>query len=175
MKKRVFVGIGISTEIQQLILEWKKTITPLPVRWLESKDLHVTLIAPWFTNFASDTIDQLKTAKFHTLPFTISFYRITFGPTNGKKLIWAEGNKPAEIISLKTKLEKLLKRSPEKRQFKTHLTLARFRKEDFSRFAIKKLDKSVLWTHKVNSFTLYESHLTSKGATYEALAEIPLK
>lgn len=52
-----------------------------------------------------------------------------------------------------------------------HLTLARFREEDFTNFPAKKLDEEVVWNETASSIVLMQSHLSRQGADYEILME----
>jgi len=174
LKRRIFVAILISPKLQKEIItwenQWQSASRKMPVRWLAEKNLHLTLIPPWY----EDDIDQitkiLKTFSGKTVPYEIKFDKVTFGPDPSiPRLIWAEGKTPPEIINLKSQLEKILLKQPEKRPFLLHLTLARFRPEMFSIFPIKKLDESVSWNDNINSFALMESHLSPKGAEYSIL------
>jgi 2'-5' RNA ligase len=195
--KRVFVGIPILEELQREILEWKEKyknyITPQPplilrggVRWIEPKNLHVTLVPPWpssawqvesnkLSAFAKATADE-KVIKF--APFEISFDKITFGPNQREpRIIWAEGQAGEEIKKLKKLIEIALGGDVDVslgRAFYQHLTLARFWAEDFDRFPIKSLNEKVDWRQTVKSFVLYESHLSPQGADYEVLEDFEL-
>lgn len=173
MKKRIFVAAAISSELQKEILEWGKEHEELPVRWLAGKNLHITLIPPWYADDIESVIEKLRTIKGQ--PFDIEFNKVTYGPGPERpRLIWAEGGAPAEIRELKIQLEKLLNKEPEKRTFTLHLTIARFRPETFVSFQVKKLDEKVAWHEKISSIVLMEAHLSSKGADYEILSRFTL-
>ena len=55
------------------------------------------------------------------------------------------------------------------KNFIMHVTIARFRQEEFSSFPIKKIDDKVSWQERIGSFVLMESHLSREGADYEIL------
>ena len=184
MRRRIFVALPISKDSQNKIEEWGRDYQNLPVRWIKGKNLHVTLIPPWYTAKVHEVIDRLKSLNNVIEPFTITFQEVAFGPNSKRpRLIWASGDSPSKIITLKSKLEECLGRKKEKREFMSHLTIARFKKEDFAKFLIKNLPRTmsvrglhdkVFWQEKVSSFLLMESHLKRGGAEYEKLAEIPL-
>jgi 2'-5' RNA ligase len=199
--RRIFIAIPISENLQREILEWEENFKNLPVRWLQGKNLHITLVPPWYT----DEVEKIKEAcrnfkkisqsiSYHPIeqsdivsPFEIEFRKVTYGPDPQRpRLIWAEGKTPAEIRNLKLEIERALNQKPEERQFKLHLTLARFGprplrqrsgaggSETFSSFPIKKLDEKVDWKERVESFVIMESHLSPEGADYEVLEKIVL-
>lgn len=180
-KRRVFVAIGISSQLKEEIAYWQKKWNHLSVRWIKPENMHVTLIPPWYTTEVDKVIEDLKSVnqnrkRFWTSqndaikPFTITFREVTFGPNPKRpRLIWASGDVPSEILILKSKLGKILQRKSEKRPFLTHLTIARFKEKDFIKFPIKNLHSKVFWKEKIHSFLLMESHLRRSGAEYETL------
>ena len=177
MSHRIFLAIPITPSLQNAILEWENGFIKLPVRWLVGKNLHTTLVPPWYEE--ESQIEGCKTqiteATSGFKPFELKFTRVTFGPDPREpRLIWAEGTAPKEIVELRDKLLRVFSRPAEKRTFKTHLTLARFRPETFSSFPVKNLDEKVYWPEKVSSVVLMESHLSRDGADYEVIAEAGL-
>jgi 2'-5' RNA ligase len=147
------------------------------LRWLSPKNLHVTLVPPWYQDDIQDVIDRLQ--KVHGQPFAISFNQITFGPNpKAPRLIWAKGKASAELSDLKLSVEQILNTAINDGrhllQYQPHITLARFRAEDFGKFKARHLDEKISWHQKVESFALYESHLSPQGADYEILAEFKL-
>ena len=170
--KRLFVAIPISEELQKGILEWEKYFNHLPVRWLSGKNLHITLVPPWYEDNAEEVAEKLKTIKGEFGSFDVAFKRVNFGPDpKNPRLIWAENTMPQKILDLKDKVEQALMIEGENR-FKFHLTVARFRPETFTSFPIKKLDEVIFWPDKIKSIVLMESHLSPAGADYEILEEI---
>ena len=175
MKKRIFAASPVSDNLQAEILEWEKGYSSLPVRWLEGKNLHITLVPPWYEDDIEHIKEILSSIREKFGGFEIAFERVTYGPDPKRpRLIWAEGETPKALVALKAKIEEALGIRPESRPFKLHLTIARFRPEDFSQFSIKKLDERVSWHDAVRSFTLMESRLSPGGADYEIIKAIPL-
>jgi 2'-5' RNA ligase len=146
------------------------------VRWVKPKNLHITLVPPWYEENIKQIKEVLGSIRDTFGPFEIIFERITYGPDPRRpRLIWAEGEASLEIRNLKLEIERALNQKPEERPFKLHLTIARFRPETFSSFPIKKLDEKVFWRDEVKSFVIMESHLSPEGADYEVLEEIRLE
>ena len=147
----------------------------MPVRWLAGKNLHITLIPPWYSDNVEAVIKKLK--KIKCPPFDINFSKVAYGPDPKRpRLIWAEGIASEEVACLKDGLEKMF---PEyKSTYKkwlVHMTIARFRQEEFPSFSIKKIDEKVSWQDRIESFVLMESHLSREGADYEILETFNLK
>lgn len=171
MKRRIFVALLISEYLQEEARAFQKKYTCLPVRWLAGKNLHVTLVPPWYEDDTESVIEKLKTCEGSTGAFDVSFFAVTYGPTlREPRLLWAEGETPKQLCVLKECAEHCLGMKPEKRLFKLHLTLARFRPETFSSFPIKTLDEKISWRQTSDSFVLMESHLSRTGADYETIA-----
>lgn len=171
--KRIFIAAPLSENLRNEIKIWRKKYERLPVRWLEDKNLHITIIPPWYEKDTENIKNICKQVKGKA--FDAVFEEIEFGPDLRRpRLIWAEGETPPEIISLKLELEEKLHKQPEKRPFRLHLTLARFRPETFSSFSIKRLKEKIYWRDKISSFNLLEAHLSREGADYAILEEFPL-
>lgn len=175
MNKRIFIALKISEKLQTIIMERERAWADLPVRWLKGKNLHVTVIPPWHVQDVQPVIDFLKTLEGKTGPVEMTFEKIGPGPDpRNPRLIWTEGPTPPRLPKLKTGLEQLLKLRHEKRPFLLHLTLARFKPEDFKNFPDKKFRETVDWKDTANAFVLMESKLTPSGADYTVLAEFKL-
>ncbi len=160
--------------MQSDILAWEKTFHGLPVRWIAPKNLHITLIPPWEEENIERVIDTLKTVSGFGAS-EVQFRRVSYGPNpRSPRLIWAEGQTPPALLALKKQLEPLLGQKPQRRDFFLHLTLARFRQEEFYDFPLKKLNERTNWIDQASSLVLMESHLLPDGADYEVITTITL-
>jgi len=174
---RVFVAIPIPEGLQGEILAWEEKCRGLPVRWLKGKNLHVTLVPPWEEEAARvpEVLSRMGEAV-HILKdsLTLSFSRVRFGPDPQRpRLIWAEGETPRALAVLARELHGRLGMAPEQRSFRLHLTLARFRPEDFASFPRRDLDEWVSWRMEAKAVMLMQSRLLRGGAEYEVLGETP--
>ncbi len=192
MSRRIFVAVGISKELQDEILSWEKKIlssrpsfaraTEGRVRWLEGKNLHITLVPPWYEENIESVIRKLNAVREEfparggpAVGWDMEFNHVTYGPNEREpRLIWAEGQAPERLIDFKRKLTASLGQKEEKRPFRLHLTLARFRPERLSSFPIKELQERIEWRDKAKSFLLMESHLYKTGADYDVVKEFSL-
>ncbi|MFC1595071.1 RNA 2',3'-cyclic phosphodiesterase [Patescibacteria group bacterium] len=175
--KRIFIAISISEGLQNKILEWGKSYENLPVRWLKGKNLHITLIPPWYCE--EEKIQDIEKIIDEVLKkissFEIVFRKISYGPNlRQPRLIWIEAEPQKIASNLKTELEKSLGKKAEHRPWLVHMTLARFRPETFSSFPIKKLDEIINWEEKVESAVIMESMLSPTGADYKILHKADL-
>lgn len=174
--KRIFIAIKMSQKIQQEAEKWKAEFLNLPVRWIPADNLHITLIPPWDEDEENIEIiaNALEKIQGKISPFEIRFNNITYGPNPfSPRLIWAEGRAAEDLIKLQREVENLLYVKLD-RKFKLHLTLARFRQEDYVNFAIKNLNEKIDWIEKVDSICLIESILKPEGAEYVVLERVSL-
>lgn len=174
---RLFVAIPVPLPLQSEIRSWTACHANLPVRWLKDHNLHITLVPPWEEEPAgvSEALARLGDAvqTMHG-PISLSFSRVRFGPdARQPRLIWAEGETPNAIVELSEAFHRALGIEAERRPFRLHLTLARFRPEDFASFPVRELNEAVQWKMDARTMVLMESHLLPGGAEYEALGEIP--
>jgi 2'-5' RNA ligase len=106
--------------------------------------------------------------------FSVTFNAIDFGPAKRPRLIWATGEATREILELQEHVESALG-AHDDGKFLLHMTLARFRPEEFRAFPVKRIGEKVEWQMSVESIVLMESHLSSAGADYEVLEEIKFR
>lgn len=173
MPKRIFVALPISEKLQKEILDWESRYPMLKVRWLNVKNLHITLVPPWYEDNVESIVGKLKNVG-GVGPVDAIFSRVCYGPDPKKaRLIWAEGAVPERLQMLKDRIEQALGRKDERHPWRLHLTLARFREEDFANLAVKNLDERVEWKERFDSFVLMASRLERAGAEYEVLERFP--
>lgn len=179
------MGIPISEDIKGRILEWGDKFqisnNKFQIRWIEPKNLHVTLVPPWEEVEWKVASNKLQVVECE--PFEISFNKIELGLNDREpRMIWLSGNASEEIKKLKKLIERHLESPTIKRDGRhiyQHVTLARFRSEHRSEHMIRSGQQNfplpVDWRMTVEKFVLYRSHLLPQGSDYEVLAEFPLR
>lgn len=173
MKQRIFVALTVSNRLQRNVESWQKNLKDLPLRLMRGKNLHITLIPPWYVEDPENAISILKKVR-GIKPFKVGFEKITYGPRKYKpRLIWANGQEKDEIIRLKKEIGKILKKKEEKREYLLHLTIARFKPEDYDNFPVKELNEKIAWKETFSSFCLMRSHIKRGGADYEVIKNFP--
>ncbi|MCL4437609.1 2'-5' RNA ligase family protein [Patescibacteria group bacterium] len=142
--KRIFIAVPISKYLQEEIFNWEKKYEKLPVRWLSGKNIHITIIPPWYEDNLEVIIEKLESVKGE--PFNVEFSKVSYGfDPKQPRLIWAEGKAPEKIIRLKAELEKIFPEyKSEYKDWLMHITIARFDPAAFSSFPVKSLDEKVL-------------------------------
>ncbi|MFH1246518.1 MAG: RNA 2',3'-cyclic phosphodiesterase [Candidatus Liptonbacteria bacterium] len=175
--KRIFIALLVGEGLQDEAWRFARDHENLTVRWLAPENLHITLVPPWEAE--EDEIEAIQpklestTGKYGE--YVLSFKSVSFGPDpHNPRLIWAEGSADPELAPLISSLNHVLKKPSEHGPFRLHLTLARFRPEDFSKFPVRNLNKTVAWEDAVSSLVLMESRSNPGGAEYEVLQEVAL-
>jgi 2'-5' RNA ligase len=204
---RIFVGIPMSEELRGRVSVWRQNfqfphlrqgfggqaISNFQTRWVELKNLHVTLVAPW----AEEDIERVKRLlrsarndrEVEPFEIEIRFDNISFGPNiREPRMVWASGQAGEEIKKLKKLIGIALGGIVDDsrgRAFYQHVTLARLKLSGDSNHSVPlwrdtppqqggdapRLSEDIDWRMKVEKFVLYESHLLPQGADYEVLEE----
>lgn len=171
--KRLFVACLLSREFQQTLEQWQDGFGDLPVRWLEGDHLHITLVPPWNEHHIDSALERLKALQ-GIQAFPLDLTRVAFGPDKRQpRLIWAEGT-PHERLLLALKLCKRLFPSTTDRQFRLHVTLGRFKLEDFFHLSSVPLEGAVTWKGMVSRTAIIESVLGPAGSRYHILESVDL-
>jgi 2'-5' RNA ligase len=174
-KKRIFIAIPIAPEITTKIREFAEKYPSLPVRWLADKNLHITLVPPQeLDDLQLQTLMNNLQNVSHS-PFEVKFTELSVGPNpSSPRMLWVTGTATPEIESLKSSIEQAAGYHPD-RKFLMHITLARFKTEDWEETpALRDLKSSVRWNLLVKKFVVMQSKLTNTQADYTILHEYPL-
>jgi RNA 2',3'-cyclic 3'-phosphodiesterase len=176
MERRIFIGIRASFALRQKIEEWQGAHTRFPVRWVPTRNLHITLIPPWYE--AEEDIPRivatLQSIPVPMQPMSISFTHVDYGPRlSHPSLIWLTGQAPAEITQLNQLLGEKFAPNPSNKKWLPHITIARFRPNGFPSFPEDAIDEYVEWDAKPEALTLFESRLSSEGSEYNTIVEFP--
>jgi RNA 2',3'-cyclic 3'-phosphodiesterase len=180
---RLFVALDIPDEVRRAIGEMIARLRDVArgARWVRPEGVHVTL------KFIGETpeeqvakIDAALRAVRAVGPVEAKFRGAGFFPNERHpRVFWAgveaspnlaqlAGDVDARLASLGTEVET--------REFRPHLTLARFKSEDGLarlREEIKKLEPFDFGSMKTSEFHLFRSQLGPGGAKYTKLASFP--
>jgi 2'-5' RNA ligase len=157
----------------------------LPIRWIPAANLHITLV------FLGEVRDEGQAAIRRALaePLEITPFDLTvsgfgvFPPGGALRGIWVgfgDGTSRAAAVH-DAVVERLRPEGfePEARGFTPHVTIARVREVRGSgaRCArdVMRRTEAVPGTARVDGVTLFRSHLSPRGSTYEPLMRVPLQ
>ncbi len=181
---RAFVAVRMSEQVEENVA---KTIDQLRhpddgVRWVPRANLHITL------KFLGAAVDShrlqqltagLRQLATKTAPFEIAAAGIgAFPNLEHPRAIWVglHNVESGALAALAARLETVAAEygfEREKRRWSGHLTIGRVRGEsikDKTRDALNALRDRNFGVSKIESITLYCSHLGPTAASYEALA-----
>jgi len=188
MIQRIFIAISLPEEIKKDLIGIQNQYN-LPVKWVDSESLHITLL--FLGAVRSDQVNRIIritekiASKYPT--FSLNFKKITYGPNASvpPKFVWLRGEdndlfeKLRNEIDQKLKSEKLYYLSGQRDETKIHVTLGRIRKWEWAKVDPEDreiVDQAVDFKIPVNEILIMESKLTpGRPPKYSILERVPLK
>ena len=194
--KRIFFAINLPEEIKEKLESEGKEINKLflktsqgisPIRWVEKKNLHITLLFIGRTEKSKlkdifEVADKIS-AKYSK--FSLKLLNICYGPKSytPPRLIWAEieNNKIlAELArEIKDEISKNnISQKNSENDFKPHITIGRIKAWQWRAIEPEerpKINKEITLEFPVKSIDVMESKLKRSGAEYNKLASFSLK
>ena len=150
-------------------------------RWVAPDNLHLTLrfIGEVDGRDAEDIDAALSGIHFPRFALTLSGVG-EFGDGRRLRSVWVGVEANEMLERLQSKVEQALQRAgqpPEKRKFKPHVTLARFKSHPGGRLESYFAERSLFRCppFEVTAFTLYSSYLAHEGAIHSPEADYPLE
>jgi RNA 2',3'-cyclic 3'-phosphodiesterase len=176
---RLFVGISLPADVR---LRLAAMCSGLPgAKWIDPESMHLTLrfIGEVDGGQAEDIDAALR--RVSGPAFDLGISGIDCFETGGKvHTLWVGIDKQPLLVRLRDKVDSALVRSgcePERRKFKPHVTLARFRSDAQARIGsfVQMHNRIAIGPFPVDHFTLFRSHPGSEKAHYEEIAEYALQ
>lgn len=187
---RAFIAIDLPSLIREKLEQETKTLKShlknLPVRWVPSKNIHLTLI---FLGDVSETNVDMITEIITTQggqqsPFEMSIGSLgAFPNMSHPRVIWVGVEAPEELMTLRRKIASETTRlgyKIEDRSYSPHLTLGRVSRnassEEVRRISeiLGKEKLGFLGVVPVRHAHLYRSNIQTGGAKYSKLFSAPL-
>ncbi len=176
---RLFVAVDLPEPVKNSIKSICGTIPD--ARWVDVSQLHLTL--RFIGEVDDGTFDSIKSslAEITETRFSLTIRGVgCFPPKHAPRVLWVGIEDNEALIRLAEKVEQVLVRKcgiePERRKFSPHITIARFRETSLSKVAdyLAKNSSFRTETFPVNTFFLYSSKLTPKGAEHRREAAYAL-
>ena len=181
---RLFIAVDIPDDVQSAL---ETAIAPFRVRvpaarWTQQSGWHMTLkfLGTTWPRLVEEVQGAMATAASEAGSFRSALTEVgVFASPGRTRVVWVGLADPDNrFAAIARRLDGLLEDSfvPEKRELTPHLTLARINPpRDIREFAPELLGLSVASREfPVEALVLYQSHLSPRGARYEALARFPL-
>jgi RNA 2',3'-cyclic 3'-phosphodiesterase len=186
---RLFVGVELDDTVRRSAAAIAAALGErlggrINARWIPAPNLHITL---WFLGHVLEgrarEILRAIDAPFATPAFDLHAAGLGAFPTSGPpRVLWLGIEAGAEPLTrlhgeLATRLT-AIGVEPERRRYSAHLTIARVTgSEPGSSASLRGALRAVpadAGTCRVEAVTVFQSHLSPKGATYEPLLRVPL-
>jgi RNA 2',3'-cyclic 3'-phosphodiesterase len=184
---RSFIAIELPEAVVSLLARIQQDLKSLRLKagWVRPQNIHLTL--KFLGNIKADDIEKIggamKEAAQHCGPFTLTAGGIGFFPgIKRPRVIWVGvGGQTGELFALQRDLEDRLAAvdfPKEKRSFRGHLTLGRFRDgpaPDVIRRVFEEYANFGKEEFKIHRIVLFKSDLKPSGAVYSQLLQAELK
>lgn len=175
---RLFVALSLPDSLRSRLYG---LCSGLPgARWVAPENMHLTLrfIGEVDGRDAEDIDAALTAIRFPRFPLILSGVG-EFGGGRRLRSVWVGVENNEMLERLQAKVEQAVQRagqSPERRKFKPHVTLARFKSHPGGRLESYFAERSLFRSEpfEVSEFTLYSSFLAHEGAIYAPEAVYPL-
>jgi len=177
---RLFVALDIPAEVRRAIGETIARLRDVArgARWVRAEGVHVTL--KFIGEIAAERVASIE-AELRgagvAVPIEAKFRGTGFFPNERHpRVFWAGVEASPNLAELARDVDQRLSRlgiAAEAREFRPHLTLARFKSEDGLprlREEIKKLEPFDFGSMRASEFYLFQSELGRGGAKYTKLA-----
>ncbi|WP_138430589.1 RNA 2',3'-cyclic phosphodiesterase [Fodinibius saliphilus] len=176
---RLFIAIPIPNSAKKKLAELQNAMEG--VRWQSQNQLHLTLKFLGETEVEKAEKLQKRLSKIQHPVFSLVIKGMGFFSQGRKpRVLWAGIVKNKRLAELHNKIEQLCAAmgfKTEVRPFKPHITMARLKgcsKQKVTSF-INEYKQFQLPRVRVSEFVLYESKLSSEGATHHRLKTINLQ
>jgi RNA 2',3'-cyclic 3'-phosphodiesterase len=181
---RLFVAVDMPEEakgaLEQAINPWRERLGA--GRWVARDNWHVTLkfLGRTWPRLLPEVEAAGRDVAGTVVPFQVGFSGLGVFPGPSRaRVLWAGLDDPrGHLAGLAEGLDAALVEefAPEKRAFTPHLTVARFNPPTPMREHAEALADTAIDAPQfvVDRLVLYRSHLSPRGARYEALEEFPV-
>lgn len=175
---RLFVGLSLPRTVRSRLAGLGGGLPG--ARWVAPENLHLTLrfVGEVGRDDALDIHQAL--GRVRAEPFDLTISGLGAFETGSKvRVLWAGVAREPRLLALQDRVDSALTRAGvaiDRRKFKPHITLARFRNGGSQRVGgfIEANNPLAMGPVPVPGFTLFRSFLGHEGAHYEALADYDL-
>lgn len=175
--RRVFFGLEIPTEIKERLLQVRAELAG--AKWQSAEQLHLTSL--FVGSLEEEPLLAVReAARDIFLPaFALKIVGLgCFGQPHAPKFLWADVEPEASVTSLHSAIKNQVENlgiETERRAYRPHLTLARFKgQRDSVEHLLAEYREAVFGSFTVDEFALFESQQGPAGSIYTVLERYPL-
>lgn len=176
-KHRVFFGLELPAELKARLLQVRTDV--MGAQWQSAEQLHLTSL---FLGVIEEAL--LLAVREAARDIALAAFKLNvtglgcFGEPHAPKILWAGVESEAPVTSLhgaiKERVENLGIKT-ERRSYRPHLTLARFKgQRDSVEHLLAEYRETVFGSFAVDEFVLFESQQGPAGSVYKVLERYPL-
>lgn len=175
---RLFVGVPLPAEVRQSL---GSLCSGVPgARWVDTGNMHVTLrFIGEVDSIQAEDIDAML-GDVRAPAFRLALRGVgCFDSGRKVRMVWAGVDRSDGLAHLRDKVESAIVRAgfePERRKFRPHVTLARFKNTPSARVGpyLEAHNTFAAGPFPVDRFELLRSYLGHAGARYQTIADYPL-
>lgn len=176
---RLFVAIPLPEDLRLQLGGWAGGLDN--TRWVDPENMHLTLRFLGEVDGREMADIDAELSGIDAPAFDMELKGLgTFGSSKKVQALWLGVEAPEPLYRLQTKVEQAVQRGgqePERRKFKPHVTLARFKGPPGRKLGdfLQQYGLYKSGPIYVDRFHLYSSMLTPKGPLYRVETEYPLR
>lgn len=175
---RLFFGLELPPEIKARLLKIRSAVPG--AKWQGAEQLHITLL--FMGAVSQEDLEAMAGSArgIKSEPFLLDVAGIgCFGQPQRPKNLWAGVQPEAPVAGLNKSLGALMERrgfGAERRVFRPHITLARFKRQAGSvEPLLDEYSDSRFGQFQVTEFVLFESKPGPAGSVYSVIERFPLR
>ena len=175
---RLFFGLEVPPEIKGRLLKLRSAVPG--AKWQSAEQLHITLLFLGPVNQEDLEAVAGSARDIKSEPFRLDVTGVNcFGQPQRPKNLWAGVQPEAPVAGLNKGLLARMEKfgfGPERRVFRPHITLARFKRQAGSvESLLCEYRDSQFGQFQVTEFVLFESKTGSAGSVYSVIERFPLR
>jgi len=174
---RVFFGLELPPEIKSRLLKVRSAVSG--AKWQSAEQLHITLLFLGRVEEARLEAVVGSARDIQSAPFELEVAGLgCFGQSRRPRNLWAGVQPEAPVAAIHDALGRRMVNlglEAERRAFRPHITLARFKRQPGSvEDLLTQHGESVFGQFAVTEFALFESKQGPAGSVYRVIERFPL-
>lgn len=175
---RLFFGLELPPEIKDRLLKVRSAVPG--AKWQSAGQLHITLLFLGSVEAARLEAVAGSAREFQSAPFVLEVKGLgCFGQSRRSRNLWAGVQPEAPVAAINEALGRRMENlglEAERRAFRPHITLARFKRQPgYIEGLLAEHGQSVFGQFAVTELALFDSKPGPTGSVYTVLERFPLR